>query len=104
MEIPNEYHDYVRALESFIKVLTLADGSRMTLSQFSQPALSANAPAIDYRLSKAGSSPEQVMCLRVNFTSYQVVGGRHELTRPAKTSLRQACEAFCRGEGLSFSV
>lgn len=104
MAVPNEYHDYVQALEDFLKELRTSAGGAMELSPLFSPTLSANAPAIDYHICKADSDPEQAMLLRLNFTSYQTVNNRHELTFVSKTHIRRACDAFCRGEGVSFNV
>jgi hypothetical protein len=104
MTVASEYQDYVQALADLLKELRASAGSVMELSASSSPTLSADAPAIDYKLSRAGTDPEQIMLLRVNFTSYQKIGNRHELTLNSKTRIRLACDAFCHDDGVSFNV
>ncbi len=104
MTVPKADQDYVQVLDDFLKDLRTSDREVMELSPSSSPILTAEAPAVDYKLRRANSDPEQIMFLRVNFTSYQTVNNRHELTSITKTHIQQACDAFCRGEGVRFNV
>ena len=99
MTLADGLHDYLQSLADFLE-----QNGVMELDPLSTPVSSPDAPAIDYKLRKIGSDPEQIMLLRVNFTSYQTIGNKHELTSNSKTHIRLAGKAFCRGEGMRFNV